>query len=150
MNASTINRRSFVAGAALAGAAVAAPAMPVYADEASAQAVDYAAPSFLDAPEPIADDEIAETLECDVVVCGLGIAGVAAARAAAEAGLTVIALEKCSAPSYRSSQYACFNTDNARAMGIADVDTCELVNELMVQTGHRADARVLKNWADHC
>ena len=83
-------------------------------------------------------------------VVGLGIAGVAAARAAAEAGLSVVALEKCSTPSCRSSQYACFNTDNARAMGIADVDTNELVNELMVQTGHRADFRVLKNWADHC
>ena len=151
MNASAIDRRSFVAGAALAGAAVAAaPVVSACADEASAQAADYTTPSFLDAPEPIADDQIVETLECDVVVCGLGIAGVAAARAAAEAGLNVIALEKCSIPSYRSSQYSCFNTDNARAMGIADVDTCELVNELMVQTGHRADARVLKNWADHC
>ncbi len=149
----TVSRRSFIAGsAALAGASALASAAPVTAARAdeAAQGADDTLPAFLEAPEPIADDKIAQTIECDVLVCGLGIAGVAAARAAAEEGLSVVALEKCSAPSYRSSQYACFNTDNARAMGIDDVDTCELVNELMVQTGHRADARVLKNWADHC
>lgn len=146
----TLNRRTFVAGAAALGvgaAAMGAMTPAARADEPESQPV---VPSFLEAPEPIADDQIAQTLECDVCVVGLGIAGVAAARAAAEAGLSVVALEKCSAPTCRSSQYACFNTDNARAMGIADVDTNELVNELMVQTGHRADFRVLKNWADHC
>ena len=152
----SVTRRSFVAaGAGLAAAgALASQATSALAAGAASSAKDAGAaselPAFLEAPEPIADADIAETIECDVVVCGLGIAGVAAARAAAEGGLSVVALEKCSAPSYRSSQYACFNTDNARAMGIADVDTCELVNELMVQTGHRADARILKNWADHC
>ena len=35
-------------------------------------------------------------------------------------------------------------------MGIEDVDTTELVNEMMIQCGHRADFRVLKRWADHC
>ncbi len=145
-----MNRRTFVAGSAALGAGIAAAgvlAPAARADEPESQPV---VPSFLEAPEPVADDQISQTLECDVCVVGLGIAGVAAARAAAEAGLSVVALEKCSAPSCRSSQYACFNTDNARAMGIADVDTNELVNELMVQTGHRADFRVLKNWADHC
>lgn len=145
-----MNRRTFVAGSAALGAGIAAAgvlAPAARADEPESQPV---VPSFLEAPEPVADDQISQTLECDVCVVGLGIAGVAAARAAAEAGLSVVALEKCSAPSCRSSQYVCFNTDNARAMGIADVDTNELVNELMVQTGHRADFRVLKNWADHC
>lgn len=145
-----LNRRDFVAGAATLGvgaAAMGAMTPMAYADELASVPV---VPSFLEAPEPISDDQIVRALECDVCVVGLGIAGVAAARAAAEAGLSVVALEKCSAPTCRSSQYACFNTDNARAMGIADVDTSELVNELMVQTGHRADFRVLKNWADHC
>lgn len=151
---SSMSRRSFIAGAAAAGAVAAAAAGAAGASEAAAEEAEEAyvpvVPSFLEAPDPIADDQIARTLECDVCVCGLGVAGVAAARAAAEGGLSVVALEKCSAPTCRSSQYACFNTDNARAMGIDDVDTTELVNELMIQTGHRADARVLKNWADHC
>jgi hypothetical protein len=146
-----VSRRSFIAGAGVAataaGSMLAATSSTAFADEA---AVLDTTPSFLAAPDPVSDEQISQTLECDVCVVGLGIAGVACARAAAEAGQSVIALEKCSAPSCRSSQYACFNTDNARAMGIADVDTAELVNELMIQTGHRADARILKNWADHC
>lgn len=149
-----VSRRSFIAGASALGATgiagVAAQAAPARADEGAEAAAAPVVPSFLAEPDPISDDQIAQTLECDVCVVGLGVAGIAAARAAAEAGLSVVALEKCSAPSCRSSQYACFNTDNARAMGIEDVDTTELVNELMIQTGHRADARVLKNWADHC
>lgn len=151
MNANfAMNRRNFIAGSAALGVGMAAMGATAPAALADEETTTPVTPSFLEAPEPIADDEIAQTLECDVCVVGLGIAGVAAARAAAEAGLSVVALEKCPAPSCRSSQYACFNTDNARAMGIADVDTNELVNELMVQTGHRADFRVLKNWADHC
>ncbi|MBM6999861.1 FAD-binding protein [bacterium] len=164
-DAASPTRRSFIAGGAALGAGIALSAATAAnaaetkdgsssakdAPSTSAAAdADATLPSFLAAPDPIPASAIAQTLECDVCVVGLGVAGVAAARAAAEGGLSVIALEKCSVPSCRSSQYACFNTDNARAMGIADVDTNELVNELMTQTGHRADARVLKNWADHC
>ncbi len=164
-DAASPTRRSFIAGGAALGAGIAlstaaaanaaetkggsSSAKDAPSTSAAADA-DATLPSFLAAPDPIPASAIAQTLECDVCVVGLGVAGVAAARAAAEGGLSVIALEKCSVPSCRSSQYACFNTDNARAMGIADVDTNELVNELMTQTGHRADARVLKNWADHC
>ena len=164
-DAASPTRRSFIAGGAALGAGIALSTAAAAnaaetkggsssakdAPSASAAAdADATLPSFLAAPVPIPASAITQTLECDVCVVGLGVAGVAAARAAAEGGLSVIALEKCSVPSCRSSQYACFNTDNARAMGIADVDTNELVNELMTQTGHRADARVLKNWADHC
>ena len=143
-----ITRRDLIASAAAAGVVAVTAPVSAMADEAPEGFVAEK-PAFLEAPEPIADDAIAQTLECDVLVIGLGIAGVAAARAAAEAGLSVVAVERCPIPSCRSSQYACFNTDTARAMGIDDVDTNELVNELMVQTGHRADQRVLKNWADH-
>lgn len=157
----TPTRRSFITAGAAIGASIAlAATVPAYASEDAARSSAPSdadgmvpgvnPPSFLTAPDPIAASNIAQTLECDVCVVGLGVAGVAAARAAAEGGLSVITLEKCSTPSCRSSQYSCFNTENARRMGIADVDTNELVNELMIQTGHRADARVLKNWADHC
>ncbi len=152
-----VSRRSFIRGGVTLGVAatVVASGSAHAAEGSSSSAGDEkeaapAIPSFLKEPAGISDDEISQTLECDVCVVGLGVAGVAAARAAAEGGLSVVALEKCSEPSCRSSQYACFNTDNARKMGIADVDTNELVNELMTQTGHRADARVLKNWALHC
>lgn len=152
-----VSRRTYLAGAGMFGAGLAAtmagcaPKAVGTEDATRASGEVMAAtgqPSFLNAPEPITD--IKETLEADVVVVGLGVAGVAATRSAAEEGMKVIAIERCSEPSARSSQFACFNTDNARMMGIEDVDTTELVNEMMVQCGHRADFRVLKNWADHC
>jgi hypothetical protein len=49
-------------------------------------------PAFLTPPTPPSD--IAETLECDVLVIGVGLAGVAALREAAEAGKKVIGVEK--------------------------------------------------------
>lgn len=150
-----MSRRSFVAGSMTAGALAAASlagagsALASESEDEEASS-DVATPSFLDAPDPIDDSEISQTYEADVVVVGLGLAGVAAARSAAEAGLSVVAIERSSAPNSRSSQFAVFNSDNARAMGIDDIDTTELVNELMIQMGHRPDARVLKTWADNC
>jgi fumarate reductase flavoprotein subunit len=149
-----VSRRSFISGGMALGlgafAATHAVAQEDVSSSSGADAFSPSIPSFLEEPEPIGDDEISQQLECEVCVVGLGVAGVAAARSAAEGGASVIAIEKCSVPSCRSSQYACFNTENARKMGIDDVDTNELVNELMIQMGHRADPRVLKNWADHC
>ncbi|OUO91319.1 hypothetical protein B5F40_04230 [Gordonibacter sp. An230] len=151
-----LSRRSFLVGAGVLGAGLAvsmAGCAPQAAGSkgASSQATTASTtdgPAFLAAPEPITD--VKETLEGDVVVVGLGLAGVCATRAAAEAGLKVVALERCPEPSARSGQFAVFNSDRARQMGIEDLDTAELVNEMMVQTGHRADFRILKTWADNC
>lgn len=75
---------------AAAGSALASTAL---ADEAADAAAD--APSFLVEPEL---GEITETVDADVCVVGLGIAGVAATRTLAEAGVKVVAIEKCEAP----------------------------------------------------
>ena len=45
-------------------------------------------------PAPIPDSEIAREYSADVIVVGLGHAGTPAVRAAAEAGASVIAIEK--------------------------------------------------------
>ena len=154
-----ISRRGFLASAAgavgLGSMAMIAGCSPKakQADSSSATEQKTASnssgePAFLNAPEPITD--IAETIDTEVAVVGLGIAGTAATRAAAEAGLKVCAIEWCTQPSARSAMIAAFNTDNARKLGVADIDTTQLVNELMIQMGHRADFRVLKRWADNC
>lgn len=148
----TLTRRSFVTGSALSAAGLAAASLTgvAHAAEGPDATSGPQLPSFLDEPEPISDDTISQTYDADVVVVGLGLAGVAAARTAAETGLKVIAIERSSDVNARSSQFSVFNCDKAREMGIEDIDTAELVNEMMIQMGHRADARVLKNWADNC
>lgn len=151
-----LSRRSFLVGAGALGAGLAAsmagcaPQAAASKDTGSAAGVASTTdgPAFLTTPEPITN--IKETLEGDVVVVGLGLAGVCTTRAAAEAGLKVVAIERCPEPCGRSGQFAVFNSERARQMGIEDLDTAELVNEMMIQTGHRADFRILKTWADNC
>lgn len=50
--------------------------------------------SWATKPDPIADDQIAETKECDILILGAGSAGVPAAAYAANAGAKVIVLTK--------------------------------------------------------
>lgn len=142
-----VTRREFLglaaASAVIAGSGIAgcSPAKPseTGADAEQAQTV----------PE-IAESEVKETKEADVVVVGLGVAGVAAMRSAAEAGAHVIAVEKTSIANCRSSMFAAFNCDTARKLGIPDTDPTEIGNELMTQMAHRADYRVINTWLKHC
>lgn len=107
-----ITRRNFLAGAAFAGAGAAmglagcassndaapqaAPQDDTLAEtgatpEAPAQA---AAEPWTVAPDPIADDQISETIDCDIVIVGAGIAGLPASMLAAEQGANVHIVEK--------------------------------------------------------
>ena len=87
-----INRRSLLTGVATAGAAALVASVPL-----SAKAVDAQdAGDWLGQAPGIADDQIAETLECDVLVVGGGTGGMVAAASAAEEGAKVIVLEKMS------------------------------------------------------
>lgn len=67
-------------------------------------------PSFMTPPEPVADDQIIETLECDVLVIGAGLAGTSAARSAAEAGAKVICVEKMHQASCRGAGAGTINS----------------------------------------
>ncbi len=146
----SVTRRSFLSASALLGAGAMVATMTGCAPQASSNSGDDASKPEDATLPPVDESAIAEVQECDVCVLGLGVAGVAAMRAAAEGGLSVIGVEKCSKPSARSTMFAAFNTERARAMGIADIDTADLVNELQIQMSHRADYRVIKRWVDHC
>ena len=124
---------------AAAGSALASTAL---ADEAADAAAD--APSFLVEPE---HGEITETVDADVCVVGLGIAGVAATRTLAEAGVKVVAIEKCEAPQGRSGDFGAINASCTERYEMTGLDVNEIVAELMKESGYKADARVLKAWA---
>ncbi len=117
------------------------------ASEPSGHVLDL---SFMDAPAAIPAEKISAVLDCDVAVVGLGVAGVCATRAAAEEGMKVVAMEKCSQVNGRSSQFSFFNCDMARELGVEDLDKNALVNEFMNQMSHRANPAILKKWADNC
>lgn len=124
---------------AAAGSALASTAL---ADEVADAAAD--APSFLVEPEL---GEITETVDADVCVVGLGIAGVAATRTLAEAGVKVVAIEKCEAPQGRSGDFGAINASCTERYEMTGLNVNEIVAELMKESGYKADARVLKAWA---
>lgn len=113
-----VSRRSFVHGSAAAAVGAATWAGMGGSAFSSAQADEaIAAPSgeqgmwalqngedrsYFKCPEgvvayeadPVADDQVSQTIDCDVVVAGAGISGVCVALAAVENGLNVVVLEK--------------------------------------------------------
>ena len=117
-----VTRRNFLAGMAGAGALAAVglagcssgdaeskAAAP--AGENGAQAPGSTEPAFLTAPDPIPDSEIAETIDCELVICGAGICGLPAAMLAAENGADVHVLEKGSTYGLFRLCTAGFNSD---------------------------------------
>lgn len=135
---SKLTRRSFVAGTAVAGAACTAIA-PV-----AAQAQDGAAQvatadtkwSFEVAPDPIAEDQIAETKSADVIVVGCGMSGMVTAVSAAEGGLSVIIVSASEAAVSRGGSNNAVYSKVMEEMGLPKVDADWYRTQYMVNNGN--------------
>lgn len=99
--------------------------------------------------DPIADSDIAETVNIDVLVCGQGPAGMAAALACAEQGLDVVALEKGASPTWRSATMGAFH-DKVHQMYGVQFDTREWLDDAMVNCAYRGEQSVYQKWIDTC
>lgn len=108
----------------------------------------YEGEAWLGCAPEIADSEITQTVEADVVVVGGGIAGVAAVRKAASLGASVILLEKCSSIQARSGDFAVMDSRVAEVWGRRNVDKVEIVNELMRHMCYLVSQRIFKRWAE--
>ena len=130
-----VTRRNFLKGAAFAGAGAALAGSLVAcssgggetksdtagasADAAATETAPAAGePAFLTAPDPIPEEEIAETIDCDIVIAGAGICGLPAAMIAAESGANVHVLEKGSTYGVYRLCTAGFNSDLQTSMGL--------------------------------
>lgn len=148
----TVTRRSFIGLGGVAAAAIAAGSLAGCASgsapssssgdqaTATAQATDYKA-----APAPIADSDIKETVEADIVVVGGGISGAVAAATAAEAGKKVVVLQKAATALSHGSGAAAWNSKAQQEAG-ANFDPWEVVAEWTRQGENRADLDLLKTW----
>ncbi len=127
----------------------------------------YEQPAFMAAPEPIAADQIVETLECDVLVAGAGLAGCAAAAAAAENGAKVIVCEKTDTVQQRGAGAGTINSAFAKSFEdgeVTDVASAEfrwmqtcgnrpneaLIAQFMNRSGEAGDWLVKAGEAHHC
>jgi hypothetical protein len=96
-------------------------------------------------PAPIPESEITKEYTADVVVVGLGHAGGPAARAAAEAGASVIGIERMTKDVWWAwgQDVGHINSDFLASRGVPKVDPIELFNEWMRRSGNRANPKLV-------
>ena len=117
----------------------------------ASEAAQAAYPAWLGEPPVIADDQIVDTVEADVVVVGGGNAGVMCACAAAEEGATVAVLEAQAQDAiwyYGLHDIASLNSNYAREQGIEDIKKSEFVSEHQRRTHNRSNPRLIGQFAD--
>ncbi len=112
-----MSRRSFIRNVGLAGSvalgatALAGCAASPAAQQSGAATGDAAGRwSWSVPPEPIADADIAETLDCELCIVGAGVAGNPAALYAAAHGYDAIVLQKESSPQVNGQGCGSWNT----------------------------------------
>ncbi len=145
-----INRRDFIKGAALTGSIAALGGLSGCAPQASSDAETggqsgssqaaadvmtadmYRKPwSFEIAPDPVPEDQIAETVEADLVVVGAGTSGLVAANSAIEEGLSVVVVAASKAPVARGGSNNAVYSKAMEAAGIPKMDVWDIQKEIM-------------------
>lgn len=152
---STVSRRSFIQGAGMGAAVVAATAVAGTALAEEAAAADETAAAEEEATTswrvaPAEPTEVAEEVDCDVLVIGLGHAGSCAARAAAEQGAVVCAFESQAADSrsYMSGgQVGHINSELLAAKGVPEVDELVFLNDWLLRHNNRCNPGLIRAYA---
>ncbi|MEG0504311.1 MAG: FAD-dependent oxidoreductase, partial [Raoultibacter sp.] len=148
---SGMSRRAFLglgatvaalAGAGLAGCAPAAPSASAEGGKSSA-AVDWLG----EEPE-IAESDIVETVDTEVLVCGAGTSGLFAACAAAEEGAKVVCLEKGAIGGGVRDNLGSLNSRLQKEAGI-EIDENEICNDLTRYANNYCNTRLYHIWAQN-
>lgn len=144
-----MDRRTFLKGGLLTGAAVAGSAFVGYATNEAPQAFaeEATAEPWYGAPADPANFDIAETLDCELLVCGCGAGGLVATAVAAEAGANVICIEKGSNHGSMKDYFGVIGARDDEAWGV-QADKTAIMNELSRYTNGFCDPRVIRTWID--
>ena len=163
-----MNRRSFLKGALATGALAAggamlagcAPAQPGSAGSGSSgktQAGEASgslpkgyecAEDWLGEKPEVADGDIVDTLDFDIVVCGGGNAGVQAALAAAQEGASVAVLEIQPEATWTQlgNDICAFNAQWLIDKGFGPYKTGDIVAEFIRRGGGRVSAEIIRKF----
>ncbi len=98
-----------------------------------------AQPSFLTPPDPISDDDIAETIESEVVVVGSGPAGFFSAVSAYEHGADVRIVSSSEGPVAHGGDYWGFNTEAMERNGVPFVDVDAVIKRRVRDNEYKVD-----------
>ena len=95
----------------------------------------------------IAEADIKERVEADVVIVGAGIAGLCAARSAAEEGASVILVEKSTHFNARSGFYAVIGGKVNEYIGRPPVDPDMVADRFMKESQYRVKRSIISRWS---
>ena len=100
-------------------------------------------------PAPIDPAQITETLTADVVVVGCAHAGTAAARAAAEAGASVIAVDRQRQKLFHAvgNDLGHINSKFLAERGVPHVDEIEFLNDWQLRSNNRSNPKLVMQFA---
>lgn len=98
-------------------------------------------------PGDIAESEIAETVEQDVVIVGLGASGSYAATSAVENGLSVAVLERNDTFNANGGSHYMFNAAPFKKIGV-EVDVDEAVKDFLNVCNNKVDGAAVWTWAN--
>ena len=150
MSQLSLDRRSFLQGLGVASV-TAAVSTGITGNIAAA---DESVTAYKKLPwlpqEPADPTNIEEELDADVVIIGCGTAGTCAARAAAEAGASVIVVEKTDSPAVaRSGQWAVIGgkTMEKWGRGAGYMNPQEIVDYEMSEMLYYPKRSILSKWA---
>lgn len=152
MTNANMSRRAFMglgaAAAALAGAGLAGCAPQAGSADDGLAGTGTAAEDWLGAEPEIADDEIVETVDTEILVCGAGTSGLFAACAAAEEGAKVVCLEKGSIGGGVRDNLGSLNSRLQKEAGCV-IDENEICNDLTRYANGYVNPRLYHIWAQN-
>ena len=100
-------------------------------------------------PEKIPEDQIAETLETEVLVIGGGIAGMACGARCTDLGLRCIIIEKYHGIVARGAHIACTDSPVMRKYGVT-IDKKQFARDWMHICGSRVNEELLWLYINNC
>lgn len=156
----SISRRTFIKSATVGSVGVAAAGIlpacsPRQATETVVSPDESGAPvvnenlceDWLGKAPGITDDQCDSTLSADVVIVGSGVAGISAARAAREAGASVLVVEQSDGITVRGLCFGAVDSTLQKELGCT-YDHMEIVREMQKYSGNRSNMSLMKKWAD--
>lgn len=150
----TMDRRRFLGLGALSavtaatmGVAGCAPASPSTSSAGEqADTSPQAGYSFEVAPDPIAENDISETMEADVVIVGAGPSGLVTGMSCVEQGLKVIVFSSSEAPVARGGSNAAIFSKKMEELGLPRVDADPFLRSQIADYSFNVDTRKWYTW----
>lgn len=145
----SVSRRAFLGlGAAAAGMAALSGCAPQAPSEKGSLSATGGTDGWLGEEPEIAEDEIVETIDTEVLVCGAGTSGLFAACAAAENGAKVVCLEKGSIGGGVRDNLGSLNSRLQKEAG-CEIDENEICNDLTRYANGYVNPRLYHIWAQN-